>query len=375
MKKNLLLVTLLVSVFIIINFSFVTLNHPLFSSTPPQGRTGATGSYCNACHAGTLNTAGGNVVVAGLPTMGYVAGNVYNFSLTINHSVADRFRWGFSIKAVNSVGADVGIFTTINPIAQKNGNELSHKSVPILTTASNTFTFIDLTWTAPPAPGINDQNITFYFVGNAANGNGANSGDFIYAATVTTAFIVPVSLTNFTVNSLNNKPQLNWKTEQELNTNFFAVEKSYDATNFTTVAKIPAAGNSSTLKNYSYTDTSKQSGTKIFYRLRIVDIDGHKTYSDIKVYQSNEKNNEPKLYPNPISTNQKIHIEIQSEEDVMVKVKLYNTNNISVKEENFTIKKGVNAVGFYVPSKLAAGVYVVEYYLQKVRYATTVVLL
>jgi hypothetical protein len=161
--------------------SFASLIHSL---APPQGHTGADGDYCTSCHLGnSLNNAGGMVVVTGLPDNGYTAGTAYNFSITTTHSAADRKRWGFSIAARNSQNQDVGTFSTSNLNAGINGAELSH--APAVTTLSqSSFTYDNLTWTAPTTPGANDNNITFYYAGNAANGSGS-TGDYIYVGTKT----------------------------------------------------------------------------------------------------------------------------------------------------------------------------------------------
>lgn len=161
--------------------SFATLIHSL---APPEGYTGADGVYCTNCHQGNaLNTAGGSVIANGLPGNNYTAGSSYNFSITINHAAADRKRWGFSIAARNSLGQDIGTFSTTNANAANNGAELSHAPA-VITGAQSSFTYDNLTWTAPVSPGANDQTVAFYFAGNAANGTGS-SGDYIYAGTKT----------------------------------------------------------------------------------------------------------------------------------------------------------------------------------------------
>lgn len=176
MKKLIVLSFLIISL-----CSFDTL---IRSFQPPQGHTGADGAYCTQCHStNQLNNPGGGVQVTGLPDGNYTAGTSYNFSITINHSAVDRKRWGFSIEARNSANQPVGTFSTTNAHAGINGVELSHLSAETFTAFSSTYTYTNLTWTAPANPGPNDANITFYFVGNAANGNGNSLGDFIYSNT------------------------------------------------------------------------------------------------------------------------------------------------------------------------------------------------
>lgn len=183
MKKLFILTLLVVSL-----SSFESL---IRSFQPPQGFTGSAGNYCTNCHTGNaLNSAGGSVVVTGLPDGSYTPGTTYNFSLSINHSAANRRRYGFSIEARNSANQVVGTFGSTNARAGLNGSELSHLNAETFANNSASYTYTNLSWTAPANPGPNDNNITFYYTGNAANGTGSSSGDFIYAATKSVSLLV-----------------------------------------------------------------------------------------------------------------------------------------------------------------------------------------
>lgn len=149
------------------------------SSVPPEGHTGEFSSLtCRACHDGNpLNNPGGSVIVTGLPST-YTPGATYNFSVTITHTNPDRLKWGFSIKANSTSGTATGTFSTTNSNAIINGAELSHQDAP-LTAASGTYTFNNLSWRAPSSPVLQEQTVTFYLAGNAANGDLNSTGDFI----------------------------------------------------------------------------------------------------------------------------------------------------------------------------------------------------
>jgi hypothetical protein len=181
--------------------------HPLHSSKAPEGYTGATsGVYCNNCHSGNpLNNSGGSVITTGLPSGTYAAGMRYDFSIITTHSTADRKKWGFSIAARNSLNQPVGTFSTTNPNAAINGSELSHLGA-VATGLQSSYTYTDLTWTAPASPGTNDQNITFYYVANAANGTFSNAGDFIYASKTAVTFFQQYSF----IGNGNWDDPLNW---------------------------------------------------------------------------------------------------------------------------------------------------------------------
>ena len=186
-RKSLVLCTL-----VALLSSFAVLIH---SAAPPQGYTGVNGEYCTSCHAtNPLNNPGGSVLATGLPDS-YTAATAYAFSINTSHSASDRKRFGFSIVAVNKDGAFTGSFSTTNPNAALNGSELSHHNAPTLATTVQSYTYDNLTWTAPVNPAPADQTITFYYVGNAANGNGSSTGDFIYAATKTINLVMTYTFT------------------------------------------------------------------------------------------------------------------------------------------------------------------------------------
>lgn len=176
--------------------SLCSFDYLIRSSAPPQGHTGTAGIYCNNCHSGNaLNASGGSVNINGLPENGYTAGASYNFSINISHGAADRRRWGFSVIAKNSAGITVGSFTSTNPNARNNGEELSHLNAVTFQTSSQSYTYTGLTWTAPAMPLAADENITFYVAGAAANGTGSTAGDFIYATTKNISLLVSQTYT------------------------------------------------------------------------------------------------------------------------------------------------------------------------------------
>lgn len=165
---------------------------PSSSGVAPQGYTGATGLYCTNCHSSyALNSGGGSVSLAGFPSLNFNASQTINFNLNITHPTANRNRWGFAIKAVNSVGASVGTFSSSNPNASVNGTELGHFNAPS-TGSQSSYTFSGLTWTAPANISGNNSTISFYFTGNAGYANGSSSLDYIYASSITlNANVVP----------------------------------------------------------------------------------------------------------------------------------------------------------------------------------------
>lgn len=94
-------------------------------------------------------------------------------------------------------------------------------------------------------------------------------------------FPLPVSLTNFEARSANNNIQLNWQTEFEQNSKGFEVQRSADAANWQQIGFVKAAGQSSSIVSYTYTDKNPLPGT-YYYRLKQIDLDDKFTYSLVK---------------------------------------------------------------------------------------------
>ncbi|CAN5800888.1 hypothetical protein BH11BAC4_BH11BAC4_13410 [soil metagenome] len=93
--------------------------------------------------------------------------------------------------------------------------------------------------------------------------------------------VLPVTLSSFTARKAGEIAQLNWTTEQELNSSHFIIERSADGINWNAVASITAAGNSNTHTAYQAFDDSPLNGTN-YYRLKQVDRDGAVRYSEVR---------------------------------------------------------------------------------------------
>lgn len=119
---------------------------------------------------------------------------------------------------------------------------------------------------------------------------------------------LPVELTSFSSECKESGVDINWQTATEHNSAHFTVEKSRDGLNWMHLASLEAAGNSSTLINYSYIDAEK-SGIA-YYRLQQVDQDGtEKTYGPISSSCEAITGLIMKTYPNPCSELFTINIE------------------------------------------------------------------
>ncbi|MFY7963915.1 MAG: hypothetical protein ACOVO1_03370 [Chitinophagaceae bacterium] len=108
-----------------------------------------------------------------------------------------------------------------------------------------------------------------------------SNGFSVYPASdysFTTPSVLPLTLSSFFASLQNNVTHLSWQTEQEINTSYFSVEYSNNATEYKSIAIINASGNSNSLKNYSANHTINIEPNH-YYRLKMIDKDGKFTYS------------------------------------------------------------------------------------------------
>ncbi len=135
--------------------------------------------------------------------------------------------------------------------------------------------------------------------------------------------ILPLNLISFNAIGNNEKVNLCWQTTNEINVDYFNVQKlaNSSATNnnndFINIGQLPAKKISS---SYLYQDdlmSIDKSITSFSYRLEIVDKNGDKTYSEIKQISNKAMKELYSVYPNPSSS----YINIQGNDIKEVSIK------------------------------------------------------
>jgi hypothetical protein len=105
----------------------------------------------------------------------------------------------------------------------------------------------------------------------------------------------------FQAEAQGNNAFLTWRTANEINNEYFAVERSTDSQQFAEVGRVAGQGKA-TIYHYTDVPIGTRSTEKAYYRLRQVDHDGHSTYSPVQVITFGRLIATVQVYPNPVTT-------------------------------------------------------------------------
>lgn len=146
---------------------------------PLDGLTGAPAEgNCTQCHLGNeLNATGGSLMLT-IPET-YEPNEVY--TIVVNLSRTGQSRWGFEMTALDADGTRAGSFAADEAentkLSEAGGKQYIKQTSNGTGQGTNDTHSWEFQWTAPSA---DIGPITFYAAGNAANGDGSTTSDYIY---------------------------------------------------------------------------------------------------------------------------------------------------------------------------------------------------
>jgi hypothetical protein len=170
---------------------------------------------------------------------------------------------------------------------------------------------------------------------------------------------LPIELLEFNAVATGDVVTLDWTTASEKNNDFFIVERSNDATSFTTVATIQGAGSSEHILHYSAIDSEPLQGTS-YYRLKQVDFDGGSSVSKmIPVnYITDQRNFSFVIYPNPAADQTNISF-FNAEKGQPINITVYDISGKAVYTAATTPDKNEHTFSIDLSGNVSAGMYMV----------------
>ena len=335
-----------------------------FDSPAMMGNTPSDSSHVN-----------GKVLKQGLGSFIYPVGNGIRYQpIAINlsnNSDGMYVRYNTGNASANPYTANG---TEATPLVAYNANEFWNCDVPFGGVATGTVTMY---WDDYNNTGIG--NIADLKVAHLSNSEWLNEGTTatgtIASGSVTSNVLnswspftlgsismnssLPVTLISFTGKKEATANVLNWTTSMEQNNAYFHVQRSQDARNFTTIAKVNTKainGNSSTMLKYELQDENPSTGNN-YYKLEQVDLDGNSSYSEVINIYRDANGNIISIYPNP--TKGMLYVECLFLTEGEAAIILSDLSGRKIKEVQANTTTGIHTMSFDM-SDVSKGMYMLK---------------
>ncbi len=170
---------------------------------------------------------------------------------------------------------------------------------------------------------------------------------------------LPVTLLSFKAEKQENTAQLTWQTTEEKDFSHFDIERSVDARNWQGIGRVKGRAvsgdtdyedKSTSGSVYRFTDSRPGPGI-VFYRLKMVDLDGTFSYSPIESISFGEGSALANAYPNP---SQRGMIKLDVKGITPINIKVYDLSGRQVNVSARSMEAGAYELDF---SRAAPGVY------------------
>ena len=178
--------------------------------------------------------------------------------------------------------------------------------------------------------------------------------------TMTWSSTLPVDGLVAQVSLSGNIATIKWSTQSEQNTDHFMLERSLDNNHFDPIGStVHAAGNSSVKKEYQEDDniSSLTQNAVLYYRVKLVDIDGRYKYSNVVVLRLSQKPGVT-IWPNPFQTS--ISISITTTAETVIDISLIDVSGQTIRKSSQSVPRGITKVTIDGLDQLPAGAYLVE---------------
>ncbi len=174
---------------------------------------------------------------------------------------------------------------------------------------------------------------------------------------------LPIKLLSFDAQKNGDVVDLSWVTAEEINNDFFTIERSVDGQVFEELTQVQGAGTSSESRSYSTIDNDPLSGTS-YYRLKQTDFNGQYEYFPMVAVDFENTVSTVSVVenltvgPNPFSN--EFTLSFSTEEAGIFEVNVMNMNGQLVHHDVMPVEYGQNRYRFVDRQQLPAGMYFVN---------------
>lgn len=278
---------------------------------------------------------------------------------TITGAIADAATLDESVNAVWDISRTNGAGNTLVEVGWNGGNEgLGFSSL-----ANNQFGLLNYngtTWVAGATPICNNSN-------NTASDSFATFTQF---AVSKINGLLPVTKIDLQLSKQNNDVNVIWKTVGEKNTKSFVVEKSANGVDFTTINTIAATGNSIIENIYSIVDRNVNTEV-VYYRIKMIDINGNSNYSKVATIKMNGKNSFEVLI-NPVM-NKELKVQLNNLPKGSYAIEILNSLGQKLQQTQLTLNSNTVSQTVHLNSEIISGLYFIRLIGMNINQTNTVI--
>lgn len=161
------------------------------------------------------------------------------------------------------------------------------------------------------------------------------------------ATTLPLELTSFDARPDNKDVILDWTTAYEENFEGFNIERSLDGETFFEIGTQKSLGNSTSITEYKWVDENVPSVSQLYYRLKMIDLDGLFEYSKIEVVNFEYAHfSSLDISPNPMKYS--TQISFHSSNKAKVSLSISDMSGKILQRKEYAIQEGNNDIRYEV---------------------------
>jgi hypothetical protein len=172
----------------------------------------------------------------------------------------------------------------------------------------------------------------------------------------TTCTLLRSAIRDFKANAAGRLTQLNWSVSGNSGTAHYEIERSTDALSFSTIGKLwPGAS-----LNYNYSDDANSAGADVvYYRVKIVDVNGNVQYSKILAVQVTGLIKAGfKLMPNPVRT--EAQLLLTATQNTKATISIHGVSGATLRTADVYLQKGSALIDLENFNSWQRGVYIIK---------------
>ncbi|HEY0066217.1 MAG TPA: T9SS type A sorting domain-containing protein [Flavisolibacter sp.] len=168
--------------------------------------------------------------------------------------------------------------------------------------------------------------------------------------------VLPVVLVEFSGRMNGRKADLNWKTEDAASLDKFEVQRSLNGRDYATIGILNSTGSAS---SYNFSDDLSQLSAPVaYYRLKMVELDGKTSFSQVLVFREQGVGSQLLVYPNPVKG--RAFVSFMSPAKARIELQLVDASGRLVLRRSCDIEKGNNILSLGGLERFLPGTYTLQ---------------